>query len=194
MSQAVEPALPRDRADGANPVDTSDRRRLWAWVWRRARPWVGWGFALLGGLALFLGWYGVSGEALTAKQLPYLVSGGLTGIGLLVLAAVFLATDDIHRQLARVDDLERKIDELHALFVEELAAPPAASSTLSPTSEQDAAPADLAAVVALPSGVSFHRPGCALVAGKAEAVTVDNAVVRRRGLRPCRVCDPPARG
>ena len=192
MSQAVEPVLPRDRADGVTPVDTSDRRRLWAWVWHRARPWVGWAFALLGGLALFLGWYGVSGEALTAKQLPYLVSGGLTGIGLLVLAAVFLATDDIHRQLARVDDLERKIDELHALFVEELTSPAGPTTAASPVS--DPAAADGGGRVALPSGVSFHRPGCALVAGKAEAVAVDEAVVQRRGLRPCRVCDPPARG
>lgn len=185
MTEAAEPAVAtRDRAE-ARP-DTVDRRALWSWVWNRSRGWVGWVLALLGGVALFLGWYGVSGEALTAKQLPYLVSGGLTGIGLLVLAGVFLATDDIRRQLTKVDDLERKVNELHALFAADLAEPSIVAS---------APPAGSAAgatvgLVALPSGVSFHRAGCALVAGKSEATSVDAATIRRRQLRPCRVCDP----
>ena len=164
---------------------TVDRRHLWSWAWQRARPYVGWALALLGGVALFLGWYGVSGEALTAKQLPYLVSGGLTGIGLLILASAFLTTDGMRRQLA-------KVDELHALFATELTAtdgavdePPTVPVT------QSSAPAS-AQVVALPAGSSFHRPRCALVAGKAEAVPVDAATARRRKLRPCPVCDPRA--
>jgi hypothetical protein len=166
-------------------VATTERRQLWSWVWSRVRPWVGWSLALLGGVALFLGWYGVSGEALTAKQVPYLVSGGLTGIGLIILAGVFLATDDVRRQLAKVEELERKVDELRALFVVELTEPAAVDggSTTGPAAATDS-------WVALPNGVSFHRAGCALVTGKAEARPVDDAVVQRRGLRPCRVCDP----
>ena len=170
----------RDR-DHAEPA----RRELWAWVWTTVRPYVGWLLALLGALALALGWWGVSGEALTAKQLPYLVSGGLTGVALIVLAAVFLGTDDVRRQLARVDELERKVDELHALFVAEL--------DESPTSTGTAAAHD-GAVLALPSGTSYHRPDCALVSGKTEAVEVTTTVIARRSLRPCRVCDPAAQG
>jgi hypothetical protein len=186
-----------DRADPpttSGAADSVDRRQLWAWTWQRVRPYVGWVLALLGGVALFLGWYGVSGEALTAKQLPYLVSGGLTGIGLLILAGIFLATDDIGRRLAKVDELERKVDELHALFAAELTAdavtaaePPARPAT---GATVGAAPVISAQLVALPGGVSYHRPGCALVAGKAEAGPVDAATVRSRKLRPCRVCDP----
>jgi hypothetical protein len=158
-----------------------DRRAVWSWAWQRTRPYVGWLLALLGAVALFLGWWGVSGEALTAKQLPYLVSGGLTGVALVVLAGVFLGTEDVRRQLDRIGELERKVAELHELFAEELRDPAPAAAT---------APAAGGAAVALPAGTSFHRPGCALVAGKTDAAPVTTADVSRRSLRPCRVCGP----
>lgn len=164
------------------PVDLPDRRLFWRWVWSAVRPVLGWVLAALGGLALLLGWYGVSGEALTAKQLPYLVSGGLTGIALVILAGVVLATEDVRRQLARLDAVERKVDDLHALFAVELAggiAEPTAGAT-----------ADK--LVALPSGTSYHRRECGLVAGKADAAAVAAEDISDRALRPCRVCDPPA--
>lgn len=165
--------------------DLPDRREFWLWVWSAVRPVLGWVLAGLGALALFLGWYGVSGESLTAKQLPYLVSGGLTGIALVVVASAFLATEDIRRQLSQVDDLQRKVDDLYALFVEDLAAPRHAPTAVG------TAP-DVGSVVALPAGSSYHRPDCALVAGKSEAAGVDARALRARGLRPCRVCEPPA--
>ena len=163
-----------------------DRREFWHWVWSAVRPVFGWVLAALGALALFLGWYGVSGEALTSKQLPYLVSGGLTGIALVVVASAVLATEDIRRQLSHVDDLQRKVDDLYALFVEELAAPGTVDSPVA------AATRTSDAVVALPAGSSFHRADCALAAGKAQAAVVDGRTIRARKLRPCRVCDPPA--
>ena len=164
-----------------------DRREFWAWVWSAVRPVFGWVLAALGALALFLGWYGVSGESLTAKQLPYLVSGGLTGIALVVVASAFLATEDVRRQLSQVDELRKKVDDLYALFVEELAAAPA-------TSVAEKAPAAASDIVALPVGTSYHRTDCNLVTGKSEATAVDAKAVRARKLRPCRICNPPTPG
>ena len=163
-----------------------DRREFWHWVWSAVRPFVGWVLAGLGALALFLGWYGVSGESLTSKQLPYLVSGGLTGIALIVVAGVFLATDDVRRQLSQVDELRRKVDDLYALLVEEIATP-----TASPI-EVDNAPN--AAILAMPAGTSYHRADCALVKGKVDAAAVDARMIRTRKLRPCRICEPSSVG
>lgn len=163
------------------PLDLPDRRVFWQWVWSAIRPIVGWGLALAGAVALFVGWYGVSGEALTAKQIPYLVSAGLTGVALFIMAGVFLATDDIRRQFTQIAELQRKVDDLYALFAADLAA--ADGVVTAPA-------ADVTAYVALPAGSSYHRPDCALVAGKREAATVDAATVRDRGLSPCRVCSP----
>lgn len=171
----------------ADPIDAQHRQEFWAWAWSSVRPVVGWVLAALGALALFLGWYGVSGESLTAKQLPYLVSGGLTGIALVVVASAFLATEDVRRQLAQVDDLRRKVDDLYALFVEELAAP-------APSSEVKQTVSPVSGVVALPVGTSYHRTDCNLVTGKSDAAAVDAKAVRLRKLRPCRICNPPTPG
>lgn len=172
-----------DVARVADPREAEHRREFWLWVWAAVRPVFGYVLAALGALALFLGWYGVSGESLTAKQLPYLVSGGFTGIALVVVASAFLATEDVRRQLSQVDDLRRKVEDLYALFVDELAVPVAT----------DAVPTDAPAddVVALPVGTSFHRSDCNLVTGKAAAVRVDGKAIRARKLRPCRICNPP---
>lgn len=189
MTQAVsapEPAsVPAEPAASRTARGWAASRDAWLWLWSRVRPYVGWVLAGLGALALFLGWWGVSGEALTAKQIPYLVSGGLTGVALVVLASVFLATEDVRHQLATVEELRRKVDALYALFVEELDRP----------STPDAGPTAAAGgPVALPSGSSYHRVDCTLVAGKSGAAPVDAPTIGARGLRPCRVCDPAPPG
>jgi len=78
------------------------------------------------------------------------------------------------------------VDDLYALFVEDLAAPVQVDAAPA------AAPAATGTVVALPAGTSYHLPDCALVAGKADAATIDVRAVRARRLKPCRVCEPPA--
>jgi hypothetical protein len=175
-------------------VDLPDRQLFWRWVWSAVRPVLGWVLAALGGLALLLGWYGVSGEALTAKQLPYLVSGGLTGIGLLILAGVFLATEDVRRQLDRLGEVERKVDALHALFAADISEASAAGASVTTVLPVRAAPAAAGAVVALPTGSTYHRPDCALVANKPAVESIDAATAAARSLRPCRVCDPGSLG
>jgi hypothetical protein len=164
---------------------------FWRWVAGSARPYIGWVLAGLGALSLFLGWYGVSGESLTAKQLPYLVSGGLTGIGLVIIAAVFLATDDVRRQMHRLDEMERKVDDLYSLLVLDAPSPTDAEPEPAPQTRRGAGTRS-PGLVALPTGSSYHRPDCALVTGKANATRVDARAIRTRSLRPCRVCDPPA--
>lgn len=161
----------------ARPLELPDRRVFWGWVWENVRPVVGWVLAALGALALFLGWFGVSGQALTAKQLPYLVSGGLVGIALIIMAGVFLATEDFRRQVTRLSVLERKVDDLLALL-----------TTDEPVDAGVPRPAQL---VALPTGTVYHRADCTLVAGKPAVAPVDAAAIAGRDLAPCRVCDPP---
>lgn len=135
------------------------------------RPVLGWLLAIVGAVALFLGWYGVSGTPIPAKQLPYLVSGGMTGVSLVVLAAAVLATDDVKRQLSELQGVAVKVDRLFDLLTE-----PA------PEEEQPAP-------VRLDGGSTYHRPTCRLVAGKKAHVATEEELSK---LRPCRVCQPAA--
>jgi hypothetical protein len=140
---------------------------------RRYQPALAWGLVGAGLLLLVLGWYGVSGESLTAKQLPYLVSGGLGGVALVVLAAALLMTQDAGRQLDRLDRVEQRVTTLYELLVEELV--PAAIA------EAD--------VVRVAGGSTYHRPTCPLVAGK-DTAPLEPA--DRLALRACDVCQPAA--
>ena len=140
---------------------------------KRLQPAIGWVVAAAGGLLLVLGWYGVSGESLTAKQLPYLVSGGLGGIALVVLAAALLTTSDVRRQLERLDRVEQHVTTLYTLLVEELV--PAAL--------------DAAEAVRVEGGTTYHRPTCPMVAGKP---TLPLGAADRLALTPCDICRPAA--
>jgi hypothetical protein len=160
-----------------------DRRLFWRWVGESARPYVGWVLVALGAIAIFFGWYGVSGQSLTAKQLPYLVSGGLSGIALVVIGAVFLAADHLRRQVGRLDGIERKVDDLYALLVLE-------PTPVAVGADEVATDLGTAGFVALPTGSTYHRPTCALVAGKPDVRTVDAAAIASDHLEPCPVCDP----
>lgn len=140
---------------------------------RRLQPALAWGLVGAGALLLVLGWYGVSGESLTAKQLPYLVSGGLGGVALVVLAAALLMTQDARRQLDRLDRVEQRVTTLYELLVEELV--PSALAE--------------AGVVRVEGGSTYHRPTCPLVAGKE---TAPLSAADRLALRPCDVCSPAA--
>src|SRR6266700_5111016 len=48
-----------------------------------------------GAVALVLGYVGVSGEAFPAKQLPYLISGGIAGVFVLGVGALFWLSADM---------------------------------------------------------------------------------------------------
>src|SRR4029077_8766858 len=71
----------------------------------------------LGVLFIALGYWGVANHALVAKQLPYLASGAVLGIGLIVLGTFYLATEELRRDSGRLDRLERMVTELHAVLL-----------------------------------------------------------------------------
>lgn len=171
-----------------------DPQLFWRWVWSAVRPALGWALAGAGGLLIVLGWFGVSGAVLPSRQLPYLVSGGLGGLGLVVVGAVLLAGQDVRRELARLDRLEERVAELVALLTEPGAGSEAAESgggagpAVAPS--QLPSPRDGPGFVRAPRGVSLHRADCPLVAGKPDLRPADPADGRAGRLRPCRVCDP----
>ncbi|MFD9130412.1 hypothetical protein [Kitasatospora sp. NPDC059571] len=141
---------------------------------RALREWPGW-FTLAGGAVLcVLGWYGVSGESLAARQLPYLASATAPGAALIVAGAVLVAA---RQGRGGGGPADRRLDQLYALLVAE-----------APAAEAD--PDTAGAAVVLPHGTLYHRPDCPLAAGKSGAERVDAAAVRERGLGPCPVCDP----
>ena len=64
-----------------------------------------------GGIALFVGWLGVSGTLDTGKQLPYVVSGAMFGLFLLGVGALLWLSADLRDEWRKLDSIERHLND-----------------------------------------------------------------------------------
>jgi hypothetical protein len=177
---ATNPSPPSDLDDEPDP------KVLWGWVATSVRPWLGWILIGIGALLMLLGYFGVSRESLPAKQIPYLVSGGIGGMFLAVLGAYFLSTQELRRDSGRLDRLEQMVEELHQTL---LRRPDAPDLTALASTNGGGAKSPARKVVATEDADLFHRPSCSMVDGK-ESAELTPAAARKRGLKPCPLCTP----
>jgi hypothetical protein len=131
--------------------------------------------ATLGLLAIALGWNGAAGQTSLLGQIPYILSGGLLGIALVILGGAMLIVQGAREDRAL---LEAKLDLLSEALLEGQGRSPKA-----------AAPGDLSGLVVAGSA-SYHVPGCRLVDGREEVTYLTPAEAQDRSLKPCRVCQP----
>lgn len=102
--------------------------------WDRA---LGWGCLALGCLAIWLGWLGVSGTALSFEQLPYLVSGGIFGIALIGVGSTLLLSADLRDEWRKLERLEVALERFGELAAPAGGAPPSASAPAAPVAKAD---------------------------------------------------------
>jgi hypothetical protein len=158
----------------AHQTPTTDlRSRLGALGGRTALLVVAAGLVVIG-----LGYNGISGASINGlvdlrAQLPYLVSGGILGLALVVVGAALMITQSAREDRVR---LEAKLD---ALIEAQLAATPA------PT----AVPADVEGLFAAGTS-SYHLPACRLVDGRDSTTYVTADEAEASSLKPCRICQP----
>ena len=168
---------------------------------------------ILGGFALIaLAWNGAAGIGYLQGQFPYLLSGGVAGLGLIGAGAGLLFVQvqrEIDAEEARhyqrvVDGLRQTVVALRGGAPLAAAVPVAAptrrseSGTVKVVTQDEptivspeawAPPATDEALVVVGRS-SFHDPSCHLVNSRddLELMRRDEAV--DAGLRPCRVCKP----
>ena len=167
---------------------------------RRFRPRGGeqWLFAagaalvVAGLVSIVIAWVGTSRTVLVAGQIPYLVSGGLIGLGLVFLGgflyfghwlAVLVKEGRARADTDREDItlLRESIEELTVAIRGGINSAPAAPALDVPRSPSGT-------LVATTSGTMMHRPNCAAVAGKSGV----RQVTREDGLKACGICRPLA--
>jgi hypothetical protein len=131
-------------------------------------------------LVIGIGWNGaagaggeINGVPTLSAQLPWLLSGGILGLGLVVFGAALVIVHNARVDRAR---LEGKLDEL-------VEAVGRGGSVVAPSS---------AAGIFAAGGASYHRPDCRLVSGRGDVEYVTGAEVAARALNACRVCRPEA--
>jgi hypothetical protein len=67
--------------------------------------------ALIGLVVLITGWFGDSGTAFPAEQLPYVVGNGLGGLFCLGVSAVLWLSADLHDEWRKLDRIEDALRE-----------------------------------------------------------------------------------
>jgi len=173
----------RDRADGQ-----PDSAALWRWLWSSIRPYLGYILIAIGAILLLAGYLGVSREVIVARQIPYLVSGGLLGLAAITLGGRLLLIEDLRRDSGRLDRLEKAVQELHQVLLYRPDAPSLAESAATATAAINGRkPTKL---LVLPGGESFHRPDCPVVGDKPNGRTVTVETAQRKGLHACPLCQP----
>jgi hypothetical protein len=132
--------------------------------------------AAIGLVAIGVGWNGAAGQTTVLGQLPFILSGGMIGISLVILGAAMLVVQGAREDRARLEaKLDQLADALHA----------GGGRSAEP------APQDASGLV-IAGTASYHVPGCRLVDGREETSYLTPVEAQANDLKPCRVCQPDA--
>jgi hypothetical protein len=136
---------------------------------------LGLAFAIAGFAAIGVAWYGMAKVACVDCQLPYLLSGGAAGLGLILFGVGLLLMAQIRTERIRLND------RLEALV-----------TTLARSTRGTGEPASARDGEVVAGRSTYHRPDCKLIVGKTDLDVVSVEAATLQGLSPCRVCHPEA--
>ena len=140
----------------------------------------------LGLLVILLGWYGAAHTPYLFEQVPYLISGGILGLGLVTGAGLLYFGGWVAKSAAA----QQRASEETLLLLREirdgLGAAPRTPAGSAGSNGHVTMPAG-GAFVATAHGSMWHRPDCAVVAGREDLHLVGPD---GDGLQPCSLCDP----
>ena len=135
----------------------------------------------LGVVLVLLGWYGASHTVLLFEQIPYLISGGLLGLAL-VMGGGFVYFAYWMTLMVRETRTEREDMQAVLLRIEDLL-----QAGVQPQARRAAVGTVSAELVATKTGTMMHRPDCVAVDGRDNLRSVSPDAP---GLTPCKLCDP----
>ncbi|MCU1461525.1 MAG: hypothetical protein JWO37_1600 [Acidimicrobiales bacterium] len=139
---------------------------------------IGVGIVLIG-----LGWNGAAGVDFTQGQIPYLLSGGALGLGLIITGATLIIVQNGRRDRVLLEGQLRELNQAVGRLANALGSGVLAAGNGHATAGTAGEPH-----VVLGAS-SYHRPDCRLAEGK-DLPVAPVAVAEAEGLTPCRICRP----
>ena len=147
-------------------------------MWGRLGGQLGLACIGIGLLVIGIGWNGAAGIDFVSGQVPYLLSGGALGLGLVLLGATLVIVQNSRRDRAFLEAQLRDLNVAVTRLANALGGVAGGNGSGGGEGER----------VVLGRS-SFHRPDCRLAAGKGlPASTVSAALAE--GLTACRICQP----
>src|SRR5687768_1445068 len=118
------------------------------------------GLAVVGFLLIFLGWNGAATYDREPAQLPYVISGGIAGLAVVVIAAALMVVNAQRQDRAALLNGLAELKEA----MERLTLVSAGASGNGATSGRRPQDDEAGLVVAGPT--TYHRPSCKLLEGR----------------------------
>lgn len=145
----------------------------------------------LGVLLVLVGWLGVARTPLVFEQVPYVVSGGMLGLAVVVIGGFvyfsYWQTLVVKALRDNQSELGATLLRIEALMAEQRSATAAPGDGTAVVPAQPGPRSGGSALVATASGTMLHRPQCAVVAGRE---SLREVTAETRGLTPCSLCQP----
>ncbi|HWE56876.1 MAG TPA: hypothetical protein VG435_15300 [Acidimicrobiales bacterium] len=151
----------------------------------------------LGIALILLAWSGAAHGRVDQQQIPYLVSGGIGGLAVVMIGCFFYWAHWLYRIYDQADlhhqEAMREQRELMRALIEAVAA--SGGRVDLPHEAIEAVGLSTNGIrtartfVATPTGTNFHSAGCPMVANRSSnlrSLTEDQI----GDMKPCRVCDP----
>ena len=142
----------------------------------------------LGIVIIGIGWYGAAHAKYSYDQFPYLISGGVLGLGLSVVGGFLY----FGAWLAKIGDdqreASRQIADAMLVLADLMGRQPTVAAGTGPGADY-AGTDDPGATLVLagPHGTTVHRRDCALIMNRDDLHVLTGA---ETGLTTCRVCKP----
>jgi hypothetical protein len=164
----------------------------------------------LGFVLVLLGWYGAAHTANLYEQIPYSISGGMLGLGLIFAGSfcyfAYWLTQLVYAVRRDAADTRAILERIESVLASTAAnaaadAPARASLATAEATVDNGAPArrerplragegaGAATFLATATGTNFHRPDCPAVAGRDG---LRHVAAGEEGMTPCRICEPLA--
>jgi len=144
-------------------------------------------YCIAGFVLVFLGWNGAATYDNESSQIPYLISGGVAGLALVVVGGALIVAHSLRNDRVElrgaIDDLRGAVEQLGTA-----SAAPAASGSAAPG--RIAGSGNVEGEVVMAGADSYHSPSCTLIEAQTDVAPMSLADAQASDRVPCRVCTP----
>lgn len=149
------------------------------------------GLIVAGFVVIALGWYGAARLDYPQGQIPYVISGGLSGLGLVGAGLTLVIVMESRRDRALLGaKLDAVLDALHGRSTIVPAVAPGGADGDETIAIGVPAAADMTEGMVVAGRTAYHRPSCHLLEGRTDLPLLSFEEAEDQDLTPCRICDP----
>jgi hypothetical protein len=138
----------------------------------------------LGVVLVCVGWYGAAHAKYAYDQFPYLLSGGVLGLGLTFIGGFLYFGAWLAKVANDQREASRQLADTMLVLADLVSRQPSSGAT---TAYEAMADPGAVPVLAGPHGTTVHRRDCALIAHREDLHVLTG---NETGLSTCRVCKP----